>query len=158
MKNYFLAVFIFFSINLFATGPNGFGLGVIGGEPSGLSAKYHLNQVNALDFAAAWSFQHDVIHLHSDYLFHDFDIVPVRKGNFGIYFGIGGRVTIHDDDNDNDKNDNDDVYFGIRVPVGIDYYFANFPIEIFLEIVPALNLFPGTDFDLDGGIGIRYYF
>jgi hypothetical protein len=32
------------------------------------------------------------------------------------------------------------------------------PVEIFLEIVPGLDLIPGTDFDLDGAIGARYYF
>ena len=42
-------------------------LGVILGEPTGLSAKYWMSQETALDFGAAWSFKGDgQFHLHVD--------------------------------------------------------------------------------------------
>ena len=31
-------------------------------------------------------------------------------------------------------------------------------LELFLELVPGIALFPETRGDLDGGIGIRYHF
>jgi hypothetical protein len=52
----------------------------------------------------------------------------------------------------------DVVDLGVRIPVGIAYEFANDPFELFFEIVPVLNLYPGTDFDANGGFGVRYYF
>jgi len=47
---------------------------------------------------------------------------------------------------------------GVRIPVGINYIFAKAPLDIFLEIVPMLELVPRTEFNLNGGIGIRYFF
>ena len=64
-----------------------------------------------------------------------------------IYVGIGGRVVLADNPS-----------FGIRIPVGIDYLFADAPIDIFLELVPIMDLSPKTDFGIGGGIGIRYWF
>jgi hypothetical protein len=32
------------------------------------------------------------------------------------------------------------------------------PLDIFLEIVPILDLAPKVGFDFNGAIGIRYYF
>jgi hypothetical protein len=52
----------------------------------------------------------------------------------------------------------DDPLIGVRVPIGLDYLFSDAPIDIFLEIVPILDLAPATEFDLGGGIGIRYWF
>jgi hypothetical protein len=36
--------------------------------------------------------------------------------------------------------------------------FSNAPVDIFVELVPILNLAPSTDFDFNGGIGARYWF
>jgi hypothetical protein len=41
---------------------------------------------------------------------------------------------------------------------GLDYLFANTPLDIFLELAPILDLAPKVDFDFNGTIGIRYYF
>jgi len=42
--------------------------------------------------------------------------------------------------------------------VGLLYTFQNEPIDIFLEIVPLLELIPDTKFGLDAALGARYYF
>jgi hypothetical protein len=65
-----------------------------------------------------------------------------------LYFGIGGRIIFQS----NDTN------LGIRVPVGLDYLFSSAPVDIFLEVVPILDLTPSTDLDFGGGIGVRYWF
>ncbi len=44
------------------------------------------------------------------------------------------------------------------MPFGINYVFEPIPIEVFLEIVPALEIIPDVDFHLRAGIGARYYF
>ena len=59
-----------------------FGLGLIIGDPTGLSGKGFVSETNAIDFAVGFSFIHgDHLQLHADYLWH-FDIKrwPVRLG------------------------------------------------------------------------------
>lgn len=127
---------------------HGFGMGLILGEPTGLSAKLWTSGDNAFDFAAAWSFKGDGnLLLQADYVWHFFNLMPVPSGKLPLYIGIGGRVILADDPR-----------FGIRIPIGIDYLFATAPIDVFLELVPILDLSPETDFGVGGGIGIRYWF
>jgi hypothetical protein len=42
--------------------------------------------------------------------------------------------------------------------VGLAYAFADVPIDLFLEVAPILNVVRDTEFDLEGGIGARFYF
>ena len=127
---------------------HGFGMGLILGEPTGLSAKLWTSGDNAFDFAAAWSFKGDGhLLLQADYVWHFFNLMPVSPGKLPLYIGIGGRVVLADDPS-----------FGIRIPIGIDYLFADAPIDVFLELVPILDLSPETDIGVGGGIGIRYWF
>ncbi|KPK74916.1 MAG: hypothetical protein AMJ89_05210 [candidate division Zixibacteria bacterium SM23_73] len=127
---------------------SGFGLGIIIGEPTGLSAKLWTGYRTAVDGAVAWSFEKESsMHLHGDLLFHNFHLTKAHKGKFMTYYGIGGRVKFEDDGK-----------LGVRVPLGINYLFAKTPLDVFLEIVPILDLAPNTDFSLNGAIGIRYFF
>jgi hypothetical protein len=74
-------------------------------------------------------------------------LIPVPEGKLPFYVGVGGRVVF-----------SDDATIGVRVPLGLDYMFSNAPVDIFVELVPILNLAPSTDFDFNGGIGARYWF
>jgi hypothetical protein len=125
-----------------------FGLGVIVGEPTGVSGKLWLTERTAIDGAAAWSFSGDsALHLHADYLFHNFDLIDVEKGQFPVYFGVGGRVKFESESK-----------IGIRIPVGIAYLMEDAPIDFFFELVPLLDLIPDTDFAFNAAIGVRYFF
>jgi hypothetical protein len=127
-----------------------FGAGIIIGEPTGVGIKTHLTSGNALAFGLAWSLDEDnELHVQGDYLYHNYDLITVEEGEMPLYFGIGGRIKINEHKDDN---------VGVRFPVGLDYIFANAPFDIFLEIVPILDLAPDTDFDLNGAIGGRYWF
>jgi len=127
-----------------------FGLGIIVGEPTGLSGKLWLGKTTAIDGAVAWSFEgEDAFHLHMDYLLHSFDLIRVDKGKLPLYYGIGGRIKFDEEDN---------ARVGLRIPVGLEYIFTGERVDIFLEIVPLLDLIPDTDFSLNGGIGVRYFF
>jgi hypothetical protein len=126
----------------------GFGMGIILGEPTGLSAKLWTSGDNAFDFAAAWSFKGDGnLLLQADYVWHFFDLIQVSSGKFPFYIGIGARVVLAND-----------PLFGARIPIGLDYLFADAPIDVFIEIVPILDLAPETDFSVGGGLGVRYWF
>lgn len=127
-----------------------FGLGIIIGEPTGVNGKLRLNKSNAIDGAVAWSLSgNNSFHIHGDYLYHNYSLIKVEKGELPFYFGVGGRVKFR-------ENADDDV--GIRFPVGLAYEFADAPFDIFGEIVPILDLAPDTDFDLEGALGARFFF
>ncbi len=132
----------------------GFGLGVIVGEPTGLSAKLWQTRSTALDFGAAWSFVNDAaFHLHMDILVHRFDVVRVERGKLPLYYGVGGRVKFSEN-----ARGNQDAHVGIRFPVGLDYLPAREPLDIFFEIVPILDVAPETDVSLNASLGFRYWF
>lgn len=137
-----------------AGGP--FGLGVIVGEPTGITAKMYLDSEKryAADAGAAWSLSGDnELHLYGDYLFHEYSLLHnalrVSKGKLPLYFGVGGRVKFRE---------NKDDKVGIRIPVGSAYQFDGFPLEAFAEVVPILDLAPDTKLAWNGGVGIRFHF
>ena len=153
-----ILVFIFsFSSSITATEPAGFGLGIMLGEPTGISAKKWIASNVAVDGALAWSFSGSgSFHIHSDILFHEDDLfnLPRIEGRMPLYYGPGVRFKTKDKDNDN----GDDARLGIRFPVGLTYIFPRTPLDIFLEIVPIFDLIPETDFSLNLAIGVRYFF
>jgi len=126
--------------------PKTFGIGVILGEPTGLAAKLWLQERVSLDAAAAWSFVSGSFYVHGDIQWHMFDLISVETGRLPLFVGVGARIKM---------TPTTDV--AIRFPVGLVYIFANVPIDIFLEVAPALVLVPETGFDLGGGIGVRFY-
>jgi len=124
-------------------------LGVLLGEPTGFSAKYWTTSVTAIDFGAAWSFEGDgQFHFHCDYLFHNFDAIKVDQGSLPLYFGVGGRV----------RFDENDSRLGLRLVVGAEYLFDEYPMSLFFEVAPIVDFAPETEASVNGGIGIRYVF
>ena len=124
-------------------------LGVILGEPTGLSAKYWTSRTNAIDFGTAWSFRDDgYFHFHCDYLYHNYEVFKVDEGSLPLYFGIGGRVGFADDD----------ARLGLRLVLGIEYLADAYPMSVFFEVAPIIDFSPDTDADINGGLGIRYVF
>lgn len=128
---------------------DGFGLGVIAGEPTGISGKLWLTQNTAIDGAAAWSFgnSQDAFHVHGDYLLHNASLFKVDQGDLSLHFGVGGRIKFADD-----------TLVGIRVPVGLTYLFENATVDLFVEVVPILDLVDSTDLNLNAALGVRYFF
>ncbi len=131
-------------------------LGVILGEPTGFSAKYWTTTNTAIDFGAAWSFERDGnFHLHCDYLYHNYDIFKVEEGSLPLYFGIGGRVRFESDD---PKDKDNDTRVGLRIVLGLEYLVEAYPMSIFFEIAPIVDVAPKTEGSMNGGLGIRYVF
>jgi len=129
------------------------GVGLILGEPTGLSLKYWLDDDRAIDAAAAWSFSgSNSVQVHADYLFHRFDIFDTGAAmdKLALYYGVGARVK--------DKDRHDDTVFGIRIPVGVTYLFSEAPFDLFAEIVPIVDLAPDVDVGINAAIGLRFYF
>lgn len=145
-----LFIIISFLIKTTHAQEKGFGMGVMLGEPTGLSGKYWTSDENALNFGLGYSFtSHDSrVNLHVDYLFHLFDEIKAPE-IFVIYYGAGVRIkTVENSDNT----------FGVRGVAGIDWFIHNAPIDVFFEMAPVFKLIPKTALDLDAGIGVRYFF
>ena len=148
MKKLILASIIaLFSVGLIAQ-DSGLGLGVVFGEPTGLSAKMWTSERTALDAAVAWSFAGDGwLHVHADFLIHNYNLIDVSQGALPVYFGLGAFITFASN-----------LGLGARVPLGLAYQFEDAPVDIFAELVPGLSLLPGMGFYMGGGIGVRYFF
>lgn len=120
-------------------------LGVILGEPTGVSIQVWQSGTRAIDGALAWSFgRDDKIHVHADYLKHD--QLSVDRGSLTFYYGIGARAIL-----------TDDARFGPRFPIGLHYVIPDSRFSLFFEVAPIFDLVPATDFDVNGGIGVRYF-
>jgi opacity protein-like surface antigen len=140
---------------------SGFGLGIILGEPTGISAKAWTSPVNAFDFGLGWSVGGDRIgsykgrydggtrvHFHMDYLWHAFHVIHSNE-QFPLYYGFGGRIN---------NGAGYDGSFAVRGVFGIAWLPRSPSIDIFLELVPSLQLTSATGFGMDAGLGARYYF
>ena len=119
-------------------------VGIILGEPSGLSIKQWVGTLSAVEGAVAWSFfPFGSFYVHLDYKqhFHEFDVEP---GRLLAYSGAGARIYLARS-----------FAFGLRLPIGLVYELGTAPLEAFLELAPGLNLFPQTAPTVGGGIGLR---
>ena len=150
MKKILLAVF--FLMLTFApvskAQTSGFGIGLILGEPTGISVKNYISQCVAIDGAVAWSFTGgDALHVHADMLYHKFDQFDIEHGHLALYYGPGARLAV-----------GEHLWLGARFPVGVSYTLDEHIFESFLELAPTFDLTPKTDFSIHAGIGIRFYF
>lgn len=127
-----------------ASAQGGTGLGVVLGEPTGVTARF-MRGGNNFQVHAAWSFTGDgALQLNGDYLRSGkIDTEPMMP----FYFGLGVLVKFAK------KSE-----MGLRFPIGLNHFFKSEPFEIFGEIVPIFRLIPDTSFKLGGGVGVRYYF
>ena len=155
------ALCLFLAVQGSVAQESGFGLGVIIGEPTGISAKLWTSSVNAFDFGLGWSIGGDRIgkyegdyngksrvHFHMDYLWHSFDAIHSSE-RFPLYYGFGGRMN---------SGAGYDGSVAVRGVFGIAWLPHNTSIDVFLELVPSLQLTSSTGFAIDAGIGARYFF
>ena len=137
-----------------------FGLGVIAGEPTGVSIKVWLDGRHAVDAGIGWSFsENESLHFHADYLWHNFGLLNQSQvqGRLPVYFGVGARLKMQDGDTGHNGG-NDNALFGVRFPLGVAWIAPSAPVDVFFEIAPILDLLPGTDLSFNAAIGVRYWF
>jgi hypothetical protein len=126
----------------------GVGVGVILGEPTGLSAKFWTGSGSAIDLGLAYSFRSKGhFHIHMDYLLH-FPYTIQSTERVPLYAGLGGRLAAGSGRG----------VFGLRLVGGIAYWPRSTPLEFFLELAPIVDLAPATELSANGGIGARFYF
>lgn len=134
-----------------------FGIGLIVGEPTGISWKYNLSDRNALDGALGFS-PFDRMRLHVDYLWL---ARPFNERRLILSYGAGLAVGLGKRWVDGRRG-----VFGyvvqeaglaVRIPIGLSYVIPRTPLEIGLEIAPLIILGPEAGLSADGGVILRIY-
>lgn len=139
-----------------------FGIGLIIGEPTGVSAKLYLSDDQAVDAAVGGAIVSRGIHVHADYLWHPWILDTQDSFVLPAYIGLGARVLLHQ----RGRGENDDVHLGIRGVAGLLFDFREIPLDVFIEGAPILDFRTGDDISDHGGLGLginlaagaRYYF
>lgn len=128
------------------------------GNPTGLTAKYVLSKKNAIDAAFSTGGDNN-FYLHGTWLWLMPRLFDIDKFPVNWYFGLGARLLDHDHGHHHDNHDHeDDMHMAARVPLGLRMNFNDPRIEIFGEVSFLMDVIPEMEFDLDFGIGARYYF
>lgn len=164
------------SVNLAAAGssstPQGrtFGVGLQLGLPTSIILKYMLQQNQGLA-AGLGGFSGFVLNsgsitLFVDYLYHPHLLTAGEAFSLTWYIGGGGQIII------NDRFATPYIrgvlypgfYYGsyfwlaARVPIGVSLALTQAPIDVFVEAVPSLLVFPALTFGVGGAIGVRFWF
>lgn len=130
-----------------------FGIGLMFGEPSGITAKYWLDRRMALDFGLAYSWNNHYVAM-VDLLFH----FPVKNERIlHPYIGIGIEGLLYHCAYGFHHWRDDEYHgaFGARLPIGIEIKPSFY--GVFLELAPGLILIPGVEAFLQGDVGLRFY-
>jgi hypothetical protein len=126
-----------------------FGIGFLFGVPSDISAKVPLGGVNSLNFLLGYDTFRGGSHvyMHGDYVWHNYDVIPVAKGKLPLYYGPGVKASLSGNSS-----------IGIRGVIGIEYQFADVPLSAIFEIGPGINVIPDPRPGISAGLGGRFYF
>lgn len=147
-----LLVFLFCGSLLF-TGQSavaqqsGLSVGAIINSPTGVSAKYWINEDLAVDGAFSFNLGNNFsqFYIHGDALLHkDTDTAQLQ-----YFYGLGARFNWTDIGND--------LIVGIRGPGGVVYSFEGSDFESFFEIAPTIDFTPDFRFVFAGAVGMRLY-
>jgi len=144
------------------------GVGLMFGDPTGITGKYWLSYKNAVDLGLGFGFYHrkcdrwgcyggyDGLSVNADYLWQG----SLARGQVELdwHAGIGGRIFFWDYDN-RYRDHGGVLNVAARVPLGLDLMFNN-PgnLEIFIELVPSLYMLDGVWLGFDASLGGRIYF
>lgn len=144
-------------------GGGAFGLGLVLGEPTGVTGLYKLGGNTAIDGAIGLDdFGFDGVYLHADFLFVLPDLLSSQTAGLRPYLGPGAFAIIGDDGDNSGKGNGGDsgggFGLGARVPFGLSLEFRRVPLQLFLEVAPQLQFVPEFDFGLGGALGFRYFF
>lgn len=126
--------------------PHGVGVGLVLGEPTGLTLSHRQGPRSAIQGYATWSVVHDHARFSMDWI-PSLAVVDGHGVQVPIYLGIGGLVAFNDDYG----------WAGARIPVGATLLPDNVPLEPFIEVAPVVFIAPDVDVGLEGVLGLRYY-
>ena len=133
------------------------GVGIILGEPTGITAKLYLKDDVAIQGAVGSALIGGGLQLHADYVFHPYILQSRPSFVLPVYFGPGVRLIDY-------SNGRDDSSFaiGVRGVAGMLFDFKDVPLDAFVEVAAVLEYEfkdgRGAALRLNAGAGVRYYF
>jgi len=132
--------------------PGLLGLGIMGGEPSGFSAKLWLGNRIAFDGGVGYAYlwQRQGAHVHGDLLLHTGSLLPALVGFLPLYAGVGVRARLA-------NGVDNPMAVGLRVPFGAEYVLPVIPLGVFFEVAPIVDFTPEIGFNGNAAVGVRYY-
>ncbi|HVV87421.1 MAG TPA: hypothetical protein VHE35_30475 [Kofleriaceae bacterium] len=139
-----------------------FGVGLVIGEPTGLSARLYLRDDQAIQAALGLSAVVGGFQVHADYVFHPIILEERDAFTLPAYIGPGLSLLQHAAGRDGD----DDFRIGVRAVAGLLFDFKELPLDVFAEVAAVGQYTFGSESDsvngfgvaLNGGLGARYYF
>ncbi len=141
---------------------SGFGLGVVFGDPTGVAFKAYVGPTTAIDGAVGLGvLGGDHVAAYIDFLWES-RLTSWSGANLAWYIGIGpkvGRFSHHSHHGKHDDHsDHDQLNVGARAPLGLTFQLTRVPVDIFVEAAAGLWIVDNARFDLDGGLGARFWF
>lgn len=138
-----------------------FGVGLVIGEPTGVSAKLYLDDDNAVQAAAGSAFVGGGLQVHADYLWHPWILEERDSFTLPAYVGPGARFIYYQQGRDGE----DYGAVGARAVAGIVFDFKEIPLDVFVEVAGVIEwrFAPieddkGVGLAVNAGLGARYYF
>lgn len=134
------------------------GIGIVVGEPTGITAKLYLKDDQAIQGAVGPSFFGGGIELHGEYVWHPWILQDRDSFVLPVYLGPGVRLI----DYSAGRGEPTHAAIGLRAVGGLLFDFKNVPLDAFVEaaLVPEYDFKAGNGFGLkfNAGAGVRYYF
>jgi hypothetical protein len=149
---------------------SGFGIGLQIGTPTALTVKFPASGADivlGLGVGYGGGFRNygfAGLSIHGDYLFNVAQLVQTGDVGVNAYIGPGLWLTLFH--GGYGYRVPGSYYYsretflglGVRFPLGINARFANAPVEIYLELDPAIFVFPGIDGFIGASLGFRWFF
>jgi hypothetical protein len=140
-----------------------FGVGIILGEPTGITGKLYLKDDVAVQGAVGSAFIGGGLQLHADYVFHPYILQSRPSYVLPFYVGPGVRLIDYTSGrNDSSGASTSAFALGARGVAGLLFDFQNVPLDAFIEVAGVLEYEfrsgAGFALRLNAGAGVRYYF
>jgi len=131
---------------LFAMQKNdGVGVGVTLGYPTGLTARYGMDDFRVLG-NLTWDYDSSV-YLDAGVLY---DLTEVEVADLPIYINGGALVGL--------GVSGGKIAVSFNGVVGASYYLNDYPVEVFLNLAPGVSVLPSMGWSFKGGLGALWYF
>jgi hypothetical protein len=150
---------------------SGVGVGLQVGTPTALTFKFGAGANTNIVLGIGLGFGYDGfagrffgLSLHGDYLFTLVTLVNNGTIDLTAYVGPGLWLTLFNASHYNYFNGvviatgEDLIGIGARLPLGLNLRFGAAPIEIYLELDPALFVFPYVGGFIGASLGFRWFF
>jgi hypothetical protein len=126
-----------------------FGIGGIIDDPNGISLKAWLSESTAVAGAVSVDLgdNYSWVSVHADFLKQN-TVVTWEEALLQTHFGGGVRIVSGEFQD----------FIALRAPIGIDVNAVDAPMEVFMEVVPTIDIDPEVFFYFSGAMGFRYYF